>query len=114
MIIPRRVDFLTELGMEPIEIDSSLGLSTYRKNSSDGKIEMEVSFSAVMKSLQISLRLSEKEIIKFSSEKVASIEIVKNEMASGLCVKFDLSEVSSEAFIGLEPDISCDWWSIAR
>ncbi|WP_153066509.1 MULTISPECIES: hypothetical protein [Xanthomonas] len=114
MIFPRKIDFLTELGMEPIEIDSSLGLSTYRKISSDGKSEMKISFSAVMNSFQVSLRISEKEVIKFSSEKVASIEIIKNETASGLCVKFDFSELNSEAFIRLEPDISCDWWSIIK
>ena len=114
MIFPGKIDFLTELGMEPIEIDSSLGLSTYRKTSNDGKSEMEISFSAIMKSFQVSLTVFNQEVIKFSSEKVASIEIIKDETVSGLCVKFGFSEASSEAFIRLEPDISCNWWSIVK
>ncbi|WP_165943199.1 hypothetical protein [Xanthomonas oryzae] len=100
--------------MSPAEVDANLGLSKYKKKSQDGNSELEISFSVVMQSFQVRLRINDKEIISFSSENVIAIEIIKTDVVSGLRIKFDIQKTRSEAFIKLEPDISCDWWLIVK
>jgi hypothetical protein len=76
MKFPDVNDFLEEFGMEPVEVDPALALCRYTKKSKNSEIEVDVSFSAVMKSFQMVLRLSMQELAVVSSENVKSIELV--------------------------------------
>lgn len=112
MKFPDVNDFLEEFGMEPVEVDPALALCRYTKKSKNSEIEVDVSFSAVMKSFQMVLRLSMQELAVVSSENVKSIELVRDGSGAGVHVVFDVCESISEARVIFEPDVSCRWWTL--
>jgi len=72
MKFPSESEFLEAFGIEPIEVDPTLALRRYIKKSSRSDVEVDVSFSAVMKSFQVVLRLAAQELAVISSESVKS------------------------------------------
>jgi len=112
MEFPSTSDFLEEFGIEPVEIDPTLALCRYTKKSKNSELEVDVSFSAVMRSFQVVLRLSMQELAVVSSENVKSIELVRDSSGAGVHVVFDFFESISEARVIFEPEISCRWWTL--
>ncbi|MFJ4346686.1 hypothetical protein [Pseudomonas sp. NPDC089401] len=114
MEFPSENDFLQEFGIEPIEVDPSLALCRYVMKSRSGDLELDFSFSVVMKSFQVVLRLAMQELAVFSSESVKSIEVVRDGSEAGIRVVFDICDSISEARIAFEPDLSCRWWTLRK
>ncbi|KQM50966.1 hypothetical protein FEM54_22720 [Pseudomonas edaphica] len=114
MKFPSTDDFLEEFGIQPIEVDPNLALCRYIQKSKNSELEVDVSFSAVMKSFQVVLRLSTQELAVISSESVKSIELVRDESGAGIHVVFDMSESLSEARVIFEPEVSCRWWTLHK
>ncbi|WP_415846982.1 hypothetical protein [Stenotrophomonas indicatrix] len=112
MKFPSESDFLEAFGIEPIEVDPTLALCRYIKKSSRSDVEVDVSFSAVMKSFQVVLRLAAQEMAVISSESVKSIELVRDGSGAGVHVVFDIFESISEARVMFEPDVCCRWWTL--
>ncbi|QOY68909.1 MULTISPECIES: hypothetical protein [unclassified Pseudomonas] len=112
MKFPSTSDFLEEFGIEPIEVDPTLALCRYTKKSKNSELEVDVSFSAVMKSFQVVLRLSMQELAVISSENVKSIELVRDSSGAGVHVVFEFCESISEAIVIFEPEVSCRWWTL--
>ncbi|MFJ7884005.1 hypothetical protein ACIQYF_10930 [Pseudomonas sp. NPDC096917] len=113
MIFPKNYEFMETFGIEPIEEDSSISLCRYIKKAKNNELEIDISFSATMKSFQVVLRLSGQEISTISSECVHSIKIVSDNLGAGLHVVFDISGTISEARVMLEPDIGFRWWTLS-
>lgn len=112
MKFPSTSDFLEEFGIEPVEVDPSLALCRYTKKSKNSELEVDVSFSAVMKSFQVVLRLSMQELAVISSENVKSIELVRDSSGAGVHVVFESCDSISEARVIFEPEVSCRWWTL--
>lgn len=112
MKFPSTDDFLEEFGIEPVEVDSSLALRRYVKKSTVSELEIDFSFSAVMKSFQVVLRLGAHELAIISSENVKSIDLVRDSSGAGVHVVFDICESISEARVIFEPEVSCRWWTL--
>ena len=112
MEFPSTNDFLMEFGIEPIEIDPSLSLCRYITKSHSSELEVDFSFSAVMGSFQVVLRLAEQELAIISSESVKIIELFRDDAGAGVHVIFDVCNSTSEAWVMLEPDVSCRWWTL--
>ncbi|MBA1243845.1 hypothetical protein [Pseudomonas japonica] len=112
MKFPSTSDFLIEFGIEPIEVDPSLALCRYIKRSKISELEIDVSFSAVMRSFQVVLRLSMQELAIISSENVKAIELVRDDSGAGIHVVFEIGGVISEARVIFEPEVSCRWWTL--
>lgn len=114
MNFPSELDFLEAFGLEPVEEDLSIGMCRYIKYSKTPGVEIDISFSAIMKSFQVSLRLSKQEIATISSENVSSIKIVNDSQGEGLHIIFDICGSISEARVTLDPEITCRWWTICN
>ena len=114
MDFPSESDFLEEFGIEPIEVDPSLALCRYTVKSSRSDLELDISFSPVMESFQVVLRLPMQELAVISSERVKSIEVVRDGFEAGVRVVFDISDSISEAMVMFEPDLSCRWWTLRK
>ena len=112
MEFPSTNDFLEEFGIEPIEVDPSLALCRYTKKSANSELEVDISFSAVMASFQVVLRLAMQEVAIISSENVKSIELVRDSSGAGVHVVFNIGESISEARVIFEPEVSCRWWTL--
>lgn len=112
MKFPSEYDFLEAFGIEPVEVDPSLALCRYTKKSKNSELEIDISFSAVMESFQVLLRLSKQDLIVVSSESVKSIELVRDGSGAGIHIVFDISDSISEARVTLEPEIGCKWWTL--
>lgn len=112
MKFPSKNDFLEEFGIEPIEVDPNLALCSYKIKSRNSDLEMDFSFSAVMESFQVVLRLSKQEVAVVSSENVDIIEVVRDGSGAGVRVVFGFAELISEARVMFEPDLSCQWWTL--
>ena len=112
MEFPDPDDFLEEFGIEPVEIDLSLSLCRYIKKSGSNELEVEFSFSSVMRSFQVVFRIAEQELAIISSESVKFIKLVRDDAGAGVHVVFDVCNSTSEAWVMLEPDVSCRWWTL--
>ncbi|HEY1026491.1 MAG TPA: hypothetical protein VGE28_02580 [Pseudomonas sp.] len=112
MKFPSVNDFLMEFGIEPVELDPSLSLCRYIVKSRSSELEVDFSFSDVMGSFQVVLRLAEQELAIISSESVKFIELFRNDEGAGVHVFFDIYDSISEAWVMLEPDVSCRWWTL--
>ncbi|MBK8455197.1 MAG: hypothetical protein WAQ53_06205 [Thiofilum sp.] len=110
MDFPTNEDFLDIFGLEPIENDPSMGYSRYLKEISNNDIELDISFSAIAQSFQVILRCYTNELVKISSEKVKSIKVRCDKSSSGIYIIFDIQGVTAEAWVKLEPTVSCNWW----
>ena len=112
MEFPSTFEFLKMFGIEPTE--DSPECCRYVKQSSDGKQELDISFSAVNDSFQVVLRCAGKVVMVVSSEKVRLIELRCDRSRSGVHAIFDIGGVMSEAVITLEPDLHCHWWTLQK
>ncbi|WP_323115089.1 hypothetical protein [Pseudomonas guariconensis] len=114
MEFPSEDDFLEEFGIEPVEVDPGLALCRYTIKSRNSDLELDISFSAVMKSFQVVLKLTMQELAVISSENVESIEVVRDGSVAGVRVVFDVCDSISEARVIFEPDLSCRWWTLRK
>ena len=114
MNFPSSYDFLEKFGIEPVEEDESINLFRYIKNSQSGEVEIDISFSEIMKSFQITLRISGREISTVSSESVRSIKFFSDDSGEGLHVIFDINKAVSEVRVVFELDISFRWWTLSN
>ncbi|MGY4523808.1 hypothetical protein [Pseudomonas sp. TE21394] len=114
MEFPNENDFLEEFGIEPIEVDQDLALCRYKVKSQNSDLELDFSFSAVMESFQVVLKLAKQELAIISSENVKSIEFVRGGSEAGIRVVFDIGDSISEAMVTFEPDLSCRWWTLRK
>ncbi|MFJ9992746.1 hypothetical protein [Pseudomonas putida] len=114
MKFPSEDDFLEEFGIEPIEVDQSLALCRYKVESKNSDLELDFSFSAVMESFQVVLKLAKQELAIISSENVKSIEVVRDSSEAGVRVVFDICDSISEAVVTFEPDLNCRWWTLRK
>ncbi|WNW12254.1 hypothetical protein RRX38_14240 [Pseudomonas sp. DTU_2021_1001937_2_SI_NGA_ILE_001] len=89
-----------------------MALYRYKNKSDNSELEIDVSFSAVMKPFQILLRLATQELVVTSSENVKSIELVRDNAGAGLYVAFEIRDSISEARVIFEPEVSCRWWTL--
>lgn len=112
MKFPSTDDFLQAFGIEPIEEDSSLAYCRYAKQSPDGELEIDISFSAVSESFQVVLRHNGCDVVTVSSEKARLVEIFSDESGSGIRAIFNLGDVMSEAVVTFEPKLTCRWWTL--
>ncbi|NMG68108.1 hypothetical protein GPA19_24555 [Azoarcus indigens] len=112
MYFPSTLDFIETFGLVPVEEDPSMAYCRYLKKVLGGKLEIDISFSAVAESFQVVLRCNGHDVITVSSESVKSIEIRHDGAGSGVNVLFDIDGVASEAWIGLEPEVNCRWWAL--
>ncbi|MFJ3450247.1 hypothetical protein ACIPM0_18810 [Pseudomonas sichuanensis] len=103
---------MEEYGIESVEVDPSLALYRYVHKSKASGGEVDVSFSAIIKSIQVVLRVSTHELATISSENVMSIELVRDDAGAGLRVIFDARDSTSEAKVIFEPEVSCRWWIV--
>lgn len=113
MKYPSADDFLEEFGIEPVEVDPTLALCLYRVKSKSGDVEVDVSFSVVMGSFQVVLKVFGQELAVVSSESVKSVELVRDEQGAGVRVIFDIRDSLSEARVLFEPDVSFRWWILS-
>lgn len=113
MKFPSENDFLEGFGIEPVEVDPTLALCRYIKKSENSELEVDVSFSEVMGSFQVALRVAAHEFAVISSESVRSIEIFRERSEAGLRVIFDIRGSISEAKVIFEPDVFCRWWTLS-
>ncbi|HDS1147625.1 MULTISPECIES: hypothetical protein [Stenotrophomonas] len=108
MKYPAREEFLERFGLEPFKVDPEIGLFVYREGS-EGQVEVEFSFSLVMRSFQVSIFIGGVEVSVISSEGVDSISIFEYAGRSGLRIEF-ISELGlSKAELVLEPTIHLVW-----
>lgn len=114
MDFPNANDFLEEFGIEPVEVDPGLSLYRYIKKSHSSDLEVDFSFSAVMGSFQVMLRFAEQELAVICSESVKFIEFIRDDAGAGVHVVFDICNSTSEAWVMLEPDVSCRWWTLRK
>lgn len=112
MNFPSTDDFLEAFGIEPVEEDPSMAYCRYVKTAASGELQIDISFSAVTESFQVVLRCSGREVATISSEKVKSIELRRDGSGSGVYVVFDIGGVTSEAWVKLEPELNCRWWTL--
>jgi hypothetical protein len=114
MEFPSKDEFLGVFGIEPVEENPNMAYCRYVKTGSAGKLEIDFSFSAVTESFQVVLRCGGEEVAEVSSEKVKSIKISQDNLASYVHVVFDIDGVTSEALIRLEPELNCRWWTLRK
>jgi hypothetical protein len=114
MMFLSTIDFMEEFGIEPVEVDPSLALCRYIKKSESSELEVDLSFSAVMKSFQVVLRLSMQELAVVSSENVRSIELVRDSSGAGVHVVFEFCNLLSEARVIFVPEVSFRWWILRK
>jgi hypothetical protein len=112
MEFPSKLDFLEAFGIEPAEEDPNMAYCRYVKRSQDGLHEMDISFSAVEESFQVSLRCGGKELMTVSSEQVRLIELRHDKSGDGIHVVFNIQGGMAEAVVIFEPDLHCHWWSL--
>ena len=113
MDFPSTNDFLAEFGIEPEETDPSLAFYRYAQSSTDGMVNLEISFSMIMKSFEAVLTgLSGRRLAIISSEGVKCINLWRDDTGAGLHVTFDIRGTTSEVCVTLEPDLSFCWWTL--
>lgn len=108
MKYPAREEFLEGFGLEPFTVDPEVGLFVYRSGS-EGLVEVEFSFSLVMRSFQALISVGGVEVSAISSEGVDSILIFENAGRSGLRIEFIPELGLSKAELVLEPTIHLSW-----
>jgi len=106
--------FLEEFGIEPVEVDPNLAFCRYVMMPKNSELEVDISFSAVMASFQVVLRLAREVLMSVSSESVSFIEFVRDGSGAGIHVVFDICESKSEAWVMIEPEVSCRWWTLCN
>ncbi|WMD19456.1 hypothetical protein RAS12_22970 [Achromobacter seleniivolatilans] len=114
MKFPSEDDFLEEFGIVPIEVDQSLALCRYKVKSKNSELELDFSFSAVMESFQVVLKLAQQVLATISSEGVETIEVVRDRSGAGIRVVFNMRDSISEARVIFEPDLNCRWWTLCN
>lgn len=67
-----------------------------------------------MGSFQVMLRFAEQELAVVSSESVKFIGFIRDDAGAGVHVVFDICNSTSEAWVMLEPDVSCRWWTLRK
>lgn len=75
----------------------------------DGIYELDISFSAVAASFQVTLRCDGKDVMTVSSENVRLVELRHDQYGSGIHVVFDTHDATSTADVSLEPELHCHW-----
>lgn len=113
MQFPSTNDFLEEFGLEPVEVDPNLAMCRYVKRSCSSGLELDVSFSGVMNSFEVILRLSMQELAVVSSENVKFIEFLRGSSGVGLHVVFESRDTISEARVIFDPEVSVKWWTLS-
>lgn len=114
MKFPMPDDFLQEFGIVPNCVDEENCYFQYAYGSKSGRSEVVFSFNGVSESFQVNLFSCDEEIMVVSSERVNSVLIFKETLASGVRVIFDYQGNSSEATIVLEPDLKIGWWILRK
>jgi hypothetical protein len=112
MEFPDTFEFLEEFGIKPLEEDTSMAYLRYVKQAKDGGHELDISFSAVVKSFQVVMRYYDQELVTISSEKVQHIKLWRDQSGAGVRVVFDIHGVIAEAVVTLEPELFCHWWTL--
>lgn len=112
MKFPSELEFLDAFGIEPCEVDQAMAYCRYSRQSNDGLIELEFSFSGVSRSFQVTVKVFGKELILISSEGVVQIDIRPTIHGSGIHVLFETRDGASEAEVTLEPILHCSWWNL--
>jgi hypothetical protein len=110
MEFPSALEFLEMFGIAPTEEGSEC--CRYVKQSSDGQVELDISFSTVADSFEVTLRCAGRSVMTITSEKVRLVELRRDSLGSGIHVLFDICGVMSEATVMLEPDVYCNWWTL--
>lgn len=113
MKYPAREEFLDRFGLEPFKVDPEIGLFVYRAGS-EGQVEVEFSFSLVMRSFQDLISIDGVDVSVISSEGVNSISIFENNGRSGLRIEFIPGLGLSRAELVLEPTIHLSWSTLVR
>jgi hypothetical protein len=112
MRFPSKAEFWEMFGIDPVEEDSTMAYCRYTKTSADGCSKLDISFSAVTESFQVTLICGGNEVMTVSSEKVSSIELIRDNSGAGVRVVFNMREMASEAIVILVPDLRCHWWAL--
>jgi hypothetical protein len=112
MDFPSTTDFLATFGIEPAEVDPGLAYCRYVRRSADGELELDFSYSMVARSFQVMLKHRGNELAIISSERVRRVQIRQEHGTAGILVEFDVPGGTAEAFVRLEPDLHCRWWTL--
>ena len=110
MKFPTAFDFLEEFGIEPAEVEPGMDYERYVKQSSDGLLELDISFSAAALSFQVVFRSSSREVMRVSSESLSRFEIRRDKSGSSLYLLFSFGEAWAEAIVTFDPELQCRWW----
>lgn len=108
MLYPAREEFLEIFGLEPFRVDPEIGLFVYRAGS-EARVEVEFSFSLVMRSFQVSMFIDGVEVSVISSEGVDSVSMFESDGRSGLRIEFIPGLGLSRVELALEPTIHLVW-----
>lgn len=108
MIHPVENDFLEMFGLEPVLVEPDLGLVAYRIGAGKG-VQVEFSFSLVMRSFQVVTSVDEVVVSVVSSEGVGSIQLFERNGKAGLEVAFNSRGGESKAVLVMEPEVSLMW-----
>ncbi len=111
MDIVSEFDFLDVFGLEPEDKDISIGYFRYIKKS-DCNVELDFSFSAILKSFQIIFRLDGKEIYLFSSESLLSLKLQQTLKGDGVYIEFNYANTKSVGELTLKPNVHFHYWSM--
>ena len=108
-MIPSKNDFLEQFGILPELTDEDFVVQyTYSSKNDDKTITF--SFNEVMMSFDVSLKVSDSIVASISSECLKSIILFEDNRGKGIDIYFDYVNLSSQATIVLEPDLSLKWW----
>ncbi|MCC8395607.1 hypothetical protein LJ656_23790 [Paraburkholderia sp. MMS20-SJTR3] len=113
MDFPTTDYILAEFGIEPVEQEAEIALSSYCVISKEGDLKLNFSFSEVFRSFQVRLCIDGREIMDFTSENVHRIEIYRDNIGEGIRAIFEIQGVKAECVVRLNPDIQCRWWLLS-
>lgn len=112
MNFPKPLDFLEKFGIEPLSIDTDMGIETYEIRQND--LTLRFSFSEVLRSFQINLAYNKRPICMISSEATKSIKIVETPETMGLNIEFEFNGIIAESTLIIHPNIEINWSTLTN
>lgn len=113
MIFPDADDFRAAFGVDPTDFDQDTLTFWYSFKANAGGVQVVVSFSALMKSFQVSMVVAGKEVAMVSSEGVESVRLIEEGADKKIFVSFLEGRYSSGVTLVVEPDVHLTWHALS-